>query len=1176
MPKAFSQVVALAKGLSKLAGSHSKKKAAPKKRGLAYPYRVVPHDEVFAEENILRQTKFVGKNWHVSQGADGLPIMLMMGFNHWKFGFVSDYVSGYRTAFLPRKMDPISAARLLWSSRELSRDLMIWGYNDASLWLTRLAKRLGYNVYRMEDGFVRSVELGANHSTPYSLVVDNKGLYFNPREPSELEDILNSDPRLHDPEFLGRARKHLDFILETNLTKYNGLRGAAEEFLSIRRREVVLVIGQVPGDASIVYGNPDRWTSESLVALARSENPGCDIIYRPHPDVYNKPHLYKERRGVIAKMATIVPPTVGLLDLLKSVKRVYTISSLVGMEAVMRDIPVTTVGLPFYAGWGVTDDQCSERRGGAAYRRRRAKLSSLQLFAGTYLLYAKYLASPDGDEGLTAACMKIIGERQLRRPPLTIPKGQKDREDLLRKVAKSDDWPMALSHEVLPKLTARDILVVVRNLNLHVILADNSARVYQVAFICRVLGLLSNWDEISEFLRKVRVVVPSEVFSFILNMEWARKSSDKLLQHFSWHLEENEVDEEAYDLLKHSLSLSRAAETGDDGQPKSHRMSDGEASALLTLLQFAFRTRRLNEVIDGCYQLLISSNKYHEEAIQLLVGATNLKFEFSSSVLLAEFDFKAGAPRNKGRNLARIAEDIRFVEPFDREKFLWAAMGSAVASPESLGNTMMLAERLEEQCGVHNFEKIFFSIMSLDNDVTLEKAKAWITLERPEKALPILLELIETKGESLSLLVALSQAYSYQDEFEEAREICIRAIARYEHVNAYREAMRVAVISGDLAWGEELIEAAKERKLDVGEMSLRKIFNGARRIHEALLSQRDVSPHRDVRKNYPEHYTDPEIVEDDFSADDVFFLSVFGPGDEIRAAQIYSDIAKDPHFGRFSIACDPRLQSIMERSFPDLDFVPVARVLRHGVLRDISRYSQLPAYDLRYILDNVGHEHLLKSDRAIMTVDLLAKYRRDYPDFHGEKYLTVNAVRADGFRRRLPQDCVLVGINWRSSVSTFSRNLHYLTIEELAPIFEIEGVQFVNLQYDECSEELAWVEKRFPGKLVNFSDLDQFDDIDGVAALMSELDLVVAPATTVAELSGACGVPTWLLSNTVELDGRKISEGSLVDIWHNSMIHIEGDIRGDKKSLVASLNRALLEFVGNREAVGFEDLAEAG
>lgn len=1160
MTNRLSQLTALAKGLYKQAESHFKKKL-PVKKAIAYPYRVVYHRQVFDKATPLRQTKLVGNNWR-NKEIDGQPIMLMIGFNHWKLGFVSDYLPGYRTAFLPLKMPSHRVLNLIWKCRGLSGDLMIWGYNDFP-WLANFAKKLGYRVHRMEDGFVRSVELGANHSTPYSLVTDSKGLYFNPLEPSELEDILNTDSRLNDAEFLARAKKHLNFIIENKITKYNILRGAGEEFSSIRAKPAVLVIGQVPGDASLRYGNPDRWTTKSLISLARRENPGCEVIYRPHPDVYNKPSRYKENRREIAKLATIVPPSVGLLDLLSSVKRVYTISSLVGMEAVMRNIPVTTVGIPFYSGWGVTDDRCSERKGGAIYRRRTAKLNSLQLFAGTYLIYAKYLASGDSDDGLTAACMKILGERQLQRPPLKVPGIQRVRENLLRRIAKSEDWSMAFSKDVLEKLTARDILVMVRNLNLHVIFADKTAHVFQVAFVCRIIGLLSGWDEINEFLRKVRVVVSSEVFASILNSAWARRNAEKLLQHHSWYLEANHLENEAYDFLKQALSAGRLQD--DQGEKAAFvKMPNREAFAQLSLVQFAYRTRKFDEVLAGCFELLLNG-KHHEDAIQLLIGASNLKFEFSSAVLLAEFDFVAGIPKNKGRNLARIVEDLRFLEPFDGKKFLWAAMAHAVASPESIGDTMMMAERLEKECGVASFEKIFLSTLSLDNNVTLEKAKAWITFERPEKALPIILELIETKGEDMAHLVALSQAYSYLGDFARAREVCIRGIARYEHVNLYREAMRVAITAGDLTWGEQLIDLANARHIDVGEMSLRKILNGARRIREAILSQRDISPHKDVRKNYPKQYTDPHTVGRSFRTENVFFLSVFGPGDEIRAAQIYSEIANDPDFGRFSIACDPRLQSILQRSFPSIDFVPVARVLRHGVLRDINRYSQLPAYDLRYILDNGGHEHIMKCDRVVITVDLLAKYRRDYPDFHGEKYLTVDGKKAKTFRKQLPQDRLLIGINWRSSVSTYSRNLHYLTIEELAPIFGIEGVQFINLQYDECSSELAWVEERFPGKLINFSDLDQFDDIDGVAALMSELDLVIAPATTVAELAGACGVNTWLLSNTIELDGRKVSEGSLVDIWHNSMIHIEGAVRGDKESLVSSLQNRLVQFATDQK-----------
>ncbi|WP_331376789.1 capsular polysaccharide export protein, LipB/KpsS family [Sinorhizobium chiapasense] len=1147
MHKAFSQVKVLAKGLYKSLKNHSAKRFY-RTRQFAYSYHIISHDKISCESEGLKKTTLVGENWRASR-ADGVqPIMLMMGFNSWKLGFVSAYLLDYRTAFLPRKMPALMAARVLWKCRELSQDLMIWGYNEAHPLITRLAKKWGYTIHRMEDGFVRSVELGANHSTPYSLVTDKKGLYFNPLEPSELEDILNTDLRLQDQQFLATAEKHLNFIIHNSITKYNGQRGAGEEFAPVRQRPAVLVIGQVPGDASLKFGNPDRWTIHTLISLARNENPGCEVIYRPHPDVYNKPARYKENHEAIAKLATIVPPSVGLLDLMASMRRVYTISSLVGMEAVMRNIPVTTVGLPFYAGWGVTDDRCSIQMGKATFSRRTAKLSALQLFAGAYLLYAKYLASQDSDEGLTAACMKIIGERQLKRPPVKLPVAQAKRKELLENIARSDDWAMAFSQAVLARLDARDLTVFVRSLDLSKIFVDQSAHTFQVAFICRIVGLLSSWSDIEEFLGRARLAASGDVFSSILDLPWGKENAERLVRSETSRKETGTATQRWVGRL--------AAET----QNEVGKVSEEQANSTLSSVQSSFRTRQLNEVLSGCFELLLS-NRHTEEAMQLLIEASSFKLEFSSAAMLAEFDFRTGDLKYRSRNLARMITALRYVYPFNAEKFLWAVTARAVVSPESIWETMEIAERMKAECDVDSFENIFLAMMLLDNDITLGKAKGWISLERPEKALPILIDLHTARGETVPLLVALSQAYSYSGDFLKAREICLQGLSRYGHVNLFKEAMRVAITSGDIAWGEDLLESAKDRGVAVGEISRRKIFYGARRIQEALHCAREISLHKEINTYYPDHYIDPDMADGDFRSEDVFFLNVFGPGDEIRYAQIYADIAEDPDFGRYSIACDPRLEQILQRSFPGVHFVPVNRVAQRSAVREISRYSRLPSFELCEILDNNGHSHLLNSDRALLIVDLLAKYRRSYADFRGDSFLRVDRTKSEKFRCRLPQDRLLVGISWRSSISKFSRNLHYLRVEELASVFGIDGVQFVNLQYDECREELAWIEARFPGKIVDFADLDQFNDFDSVASLMSELDLVIAPATTVAELAGACGVKTWLLSNTVELDGRKVDEDSLVDVWHSNMTHVEGAIRGDKMSLVASLHDALVDFV---------------
>lgn len=1126
-------------------------------RNFSFPYAIHPQYQVEPKIERLKSLKLVGDNWVTSPD---LPIAISIGFNDWKLGFTSAYLHEYRTAFTQRKISLFNLIYLLARLKKASSTLMIWGYSEPSRIVPYFAKALGFKILRIEDGFIRSVELGANHSTPYSLALDNNTLYFDARSASRLEDILNSDMRVEDPELLLKARRAIDFITANKLSKYNR-ESIGDSYQSYRKRDVVLVIGQVPNDASLRFGNPDRWTSERLVSLAREENPSAEVIYRPHPDVYNRPKYYNENVDQIETIATIVPPSVPMMDILSYAQKVYTISSLVGFEALIRDIPVVTVGVPFYAGWGLTDDKCNPSY--PAFQRRSRRLTVDQLAAGAYLLYPRYLADlHDPDAGLTVACMRILGERLFIKAPLTLPP-EKGRSEFLKGVSISKDWAHLLHKDVLAKLEGKEISAILRDINVPVLLSDNQARTFQVFLICRLAGMVLTFEDLNAFLRRVRTAVQNDVFNEVLVALWSNQPHVTLLSHFAWLLEEQYIAKDAYDVLGEALRLSAPpddAESHDSMRADNRNFMDpNELSAVLSLVQFNFRNRRLDEAYAGSLKLLIN-NKYHAECTGILMAIASLRFDFNSSVRLAEFELATGASNHRARDMSRIAEDCWFHSDFHEERFIAASFAATAIAPDSVANMMLLAERVNRRERAYSFEQLYLKAMDLDNEASVEKARAWVVFERPEKAIPIIIEAIERDGVSLAALIVLSQAYSYLRQYGKAKSIIIDAIIKYEHVNAYREAMRLAVMMDDIAWGEDLITAVNRRKLDVGEMSLRKIYNGARRIHEALLTHRDVSPHNDIRMYYPELHTDGRDVENDFSGENVFFVTIFGPGDEIRTAQIYPEIHNDIDFGRFTIACDPRLYRMMRRSFPSIDFTPVARVLRHGKQKPIAEYAELPAYELRYILDNSGQARMLECDRAILATDLIAKYRKSYDDFSGRSYLEADPARVAEYRKRLNTKTILVGVNWRSSVSSFSRNEHYLSIEEISPIFDIEGIQFVNLQYDECDREVQWVEDRYPGKLINFADLDQFNDIDGVAGLMKNLDLVIAPATTVAELAGALGVNTWLLSNSAELDGRKLAEDKPADIWHNSMRHIEGDIRGNKQSLITSLLAELTRF----------------
>ena len=78
---------------------------------------------------------------------------------------------------------------------------------------------MGVRLIRMEDGFIRSVGLGSDFNWPYSLVLDEKGIYYDPSRPSGLEDILNTLPEHPERvELCSRASALRGFIVEKGIT----------------------------------------------------------------------------------------------------------------------------------------------------------------------------------------------------------------------------------------------------------------------------------------------------------------------------------------------------------------------------------------------------------------------------------------------------------------------------------------------------------------------------------------------------------------------------------------------------------------------------------------------------------------------------------------------------------------------------------------------------------------------------------------------------------------------------------------------------------------------------------------------------------------------------------------------------------------------------------------------
>ncbi|MCW1934227.1 capsular polysaccharide biosynthesis protein [Pararhodobacter zhoushanensis] len=243
---------------------------------------------------------------------------------------------------------------------------------------------------RIEDGFLRSRGLGADLVPPLSLAVDDRGIYYDPTRESRLEALIAAPL---PPGGAARAERLRAAILASGVTKYNlapATSDIAAQVAALRAAHqdapVILVPGQVEDDASIRLGTTDIRTNRALLQAVRGAHPEAIVLYKPHPDV--EAGLRPGKVDDAETLADLVLDHTDAQSALTLADRVWTLTSGLGFEALLRGIPVTTLGAPFYAGWGLTNDRGTvpERRTSVFPRPDLTRLTHAALIA-----YPRYL-----------------------------------------------------------------------------------------------------------------------------------------------------------------------------------------------------------------------------------------------------------------------------------------------------------------------------------------------------------------------------------------------------------------------------------------------------------------------------------------------------------------------------------------------------------------------------------------------------------------------------------------------------------------------------------------------------------------------------------------------------------------------------------------------------------------
>ncbi|GAB5390106.1 MAG: hypothetical protein Alpg2KO_30740 [Alphaproteobacteria bacterium] len=330
---------------------------------------------------------FTGDEITAAEGLDILALwqrrlatmdkpLVCLGMSTWKRQTIVDFLH------LPGTQRPVFATSVptaLAIANKRDARIIVWSTKQKDD-VEGKCRRAGVDLWRMEDGFVRSAGLGSNLVPACSHSIDRTGIYYDGRNPSDLETAIATDQ--HSDRMIERAKRLMALMVEKNVSKYSIGGEFVPHWQMGQGKRVILVPGQVSDDQSILTSAMFHDNLDFLKAVREAE-PEAILVYKPHPDVEAGNRQGRIAPDVAAEFADHVITDAPIGAVLSHVDEVQTQTSLVGFEALLRGLPVTSWGMPFYAGWGLTRDK-------QAIVRRTRHIEIEHLVASALICYPYY------------------------------------------------------------------------------------------------------------------------------------------------------------------------------------------------------------------------------------------------------------------------------------------------------------------------------------------------------------------------------------------------------------------------------------------------------------------------------------------------------------------------------------------------------------------------------------------------------------------------------------------------------------------------------------------------------------------------------------------------------------------------------------------------------------------
>ncbi len=220
-------------------------------------------------------------------------------------------------------------------------------------------------------------------------------------------------------------------------------------------------------------------------------------------------------------------------------------------------------------------------------------------------------------------------------------------------------------------------------------------------------------------------------------------------------------------------------------------------------------------------------------------------------------------------------------------------------------------------------------------------------------------------------------------------------------------------------------------------------------------------------------------------SDKILLIKEQGIGDEILFSSIYSDALNT--YPNIIIETDERLISLFKRSFKSNKFIPYKKI-------------------------SGSKNELNNIDKIILAGDLPSKFRNSKSSFPQQAFLKAYSLNVKKVKKTLDQKCkkIKIGFSWLSKRKFFGE-AKSINLKNFLPILKIPEISFINLQYGGYEKEIENLNKKENLNIINYPNIDLFNDFENLAALLTNLDLFITISSSTAHLAGSLGVPTWLI-----------------------------------------------------------------